>query len=230
MNSSTDPRFRTRVLRVAEGNVTTTLPDELDLSTYAAAGSQSIVSPEMVGSAIESGYRDGWDQGFNEARTAVEQAADDERDAWLQEQGRRLGSALDALASAVVEFQIRRTLDLTNLEDRVATAAFDLAAALLGRELELTRSPGRDAVARALALAPPNESLVVRLNPADVETLGSIEDLLPGRRYQVISDPSIESGGCLLDAKDCQVDARLTTAIARARQAMLDEPGVGDGR
>lgn len=230
MNSSTDPRFRTRVLRVAEGNVTTTLPDELDLSTYAAAGSQSIVSPEMVGSAIESGYRDGWDQGFNDARTAVEQAADDERDAWLQEQGRRLGSALDALASAVVEFQIRRTLDLTNLEDRVATAAFDLAAALLGRELELTRSPGRDAVARALALAPPNESLVVRLNPADVETLGSIEDLLPGRRYQVISDPSIESGGCLLDAKDCQVDARLTTAIARARQVMLNEPGVGDGR
>ncbi|MGC1513864.1 MAG: FliH/SctL family protein [Acidimicrobiales bacterium] len=230
MNSSTDPRFRTRVLRVAEGNVTTTLPDELDLSTYAAAGSQSIVSPEMVGNAIESGYRDGWDEGFNQARTAVEQAAAAERDAWLQEQGRRLGSALDALASAVVEFQIRRTLDLTNLEDHVATAAFDLAAALLGRELELTRSPGRDAVARALALAPPNESLVVRLNPADVETLGSIEDLLPGRRYQVLSDPSVESGGCLLDAKDSQVDARLTTAMARARQAMLDEPGVGDGR
>ncbi len=230
MNSSTDPRSRTRVLRAADGNVTTTRPDELDLSTYVIAGSQSIVSPEMIGSAIESGYRDGWDQGFNEARTAVEQAADDERDAWLQEQGRRLGSALDALASAVVEFQIRRTLDLTNLEGRVATAAFDLAAALLGRELELTRSPGRDAVARALALAPPNESLVVRLNPADVETLGSIEDLLPGRRYKVLSDPSIESGGCLLDAKDCQVDARLTTAIARARQAMLDEPGVGDGR
>ncbi|MBI3257622.1 MAG: hypothetical protein HYZ59_07545 [Actinobacteria bacterium] len=228
MNSSTDPRSRTRVLRAAEGHIATTRPDELDLSSYVIAGSQSVVSPEMVGSAIESGYRDGWDRGFNEARAAVEQAAGAERDAWQQEQTRRLASALDALASAVVEFQLRRTLDLTDLEATVATAAFDLAAALLGRELELSRSPGRDAVARALALAPPDESLVVRLNPGDVETLGSIEDLLPGRRFTVLCDPSVESGGCLLDAKDCQVDARLTTAIARARQAMLDEPGVGD--
>ncbi len=230
MNSSTDPRSRTRVLRAAEGHIATTRPDELDLSSYVIAGSQSVVSPEMVGSAIESGYRDGWDQGFNEARVSVEQASAAERAAWQQEQTRRLSSALDALASAVVELQLRQAIELTNLEDTVAAAAFDLAGALLGRELELSRSPGRDAVARALALAPSGESLVVRLNPADVETLGSIDDLLAGRQYTVLPDPSVESGGCLLDAKDCRVDARLATAIARARQVMLNEPGEGDHR
>lgn len=231
MNSSTDPRARTRVLREFDHNVTITHPDDLDLSNHLSVGSQSIVSRETVQNAIDSGYREGWNQGFDEARAAVDQAFDAERQTWRNEQERRLTSALTALSIAASEFQRRRAFELTVLEDAVAAAAFDLACALLGRELELTASPGRDAVARALSLAPAAENLALRLNPADMETLGDIEDLLIGRQCTLVPDPSIESGGCLLDAKDCHVDARLSTAVARARQAMIvarEEPTTDD--
>ncbi len=224
MNSSTDPRSRTRVLRESDRNVTITHPNDLDLSNHLSVGSQSVISPETVQSAIDSGYQEGWSRGYDEARTAVEQAANAEREAWRVEQEGRLTSALTAVGTAASEIRHRRALELTSLEDAIASAAFDLACALLGRELELARSPGRDAVARALSLAPATERFALHLNPADIETLGDLEDLLAGRQCVLVPDPSVESGGCLLEAKDCQVDARLSTAVGRARQAMFVAP------
>lgn len=224
MNSSIDPRTKTKILRGVHSDVTITQPVELDLSSFLSAGSSGTVTPEMMESALETGYRDGWEQGLNEARASVEQAHAVERAAWQQDQARRLSLALDALAEAREGFQHRQAFELPTIEDSVAAGAIELATVLLGRELVLSSSPGRDAIARALAIAPAGDGIVIRLHASDVETLGCIDDLLLGRQVTVIADPSIEPGGCLLDAKDCQVDARLSTAIERVRQTML-----GDG-
>ncbi len=223
MNSSIDPRNQTKILRDIDSDVTITQPSELDLSSFISVGNHGIVTPEMMESAIETGYRDGWEQGFREAREKAEQALIAEREAWRLDQTTRLSSALDALATATEGFRLRQVFELPTLEDSVANAAIELATALLGRELELSGSPGRDAIARALALAPAGENVVLRLNASDVETLGCIDDLLLGRSFTVIADPSISTGDCLLDAKDCQVDARLITGIERVRQTMLGD-------
>ena len=47
-----------------------------------------------------------------------------------------------------------RRWNCTGLEDALARAAVDLAAAVVGRELQLSASPGADALARALAPGP----------------------------------------------------------------------------
>lgn len=221
MSSSTNTNVRTTILREVDSNISVAQPEDLDLSDYIIAGNQTVLSPETMERARESGYQKGWDQGFNEASRAVREAFALEQEEWQQEQTRRLRSALNALASAVVELQGRQGLEISHLENHLAATAFTIAEALLGRELDLAESPGRDAITRAIALAPTEGALIVRCNPGDVETLGNLDDLLAGHSYSIVADPTVESGSCLLDAKDCQVDARLSTAAQRVAEALL---------
>lgn len=223
MNSSINPMSKTRVLRETDSDVTVTLPDELDLSNFMTSGSERAVTPEMLESALESGYREGWDRGYSDAFNEAENAHALERAERQQQQQAQLASVLNALETAIDGFKNRQAIELNSLQDATVDVALKLAAALLGRELELAQSPGRDALARAMRLAPVGESLVVRLNPSDVETLGSVDDLLVGREFKMLADPSIESGDCLLDAKDCQIDARIEPAIERVRMALLGD-------
>lgn len=222
MNSSTSPLHRSKVLRGPDSEVVLIAsPEELDLSDYATAGSETAITPEMAEHAKESGYKEGWAQGFEEAKRAADETFAIERRLWQEEQTRRLGSTLDALASAVVELQNRQALEIHNLEDHVADTAFALATALIGRELQLSESPGRDAVSRALALTPSDAALVIRCNPNDVETMEPLDDLLAGRQFRIVADSEVETGGCLIDTAECQVDALLSTATARMAEALF---------
>jgi len=40
------------------------------------------------------------------------------------------------------------------------------------------------------------------------------------RRIEVVADPSVEPGGCLLDTPTGRVDALLSTALARAAEVL----------
>src|SRR5581483_425732 len=78
---------------------------------------------------------------------------------------------IDRAAAAAEERRGRQALELTGLEDALARTAVDLAAAIVGRELAVSASPGADALARALALVPAGCVAVARLHPTDVATL-----------------------------------------------------------
>ena len=95
-------------------------------------------------------------------------------------------------------------------------AVRETGEAVLDRELALAKNPGRDAVTRALALAP-NGDAVVRLNPADVKTLGSVSF---GRELSVVADPSVEPAGAVVEVGACRIDAQIGTALERVRDAL----------
>src|SRR2546421_609071 len=64
-----------------------------------------------------------------------------------------LRHAMGALAAAVHALDARQVTALEDIQDQVVAAAFELATALVGRELELSQNPGADALVRAMALA-----------------------------------------------------------------------------
>jgi flagellar assembly protein FliH len=102
-----------------------------------------------------------------------------------------------------------------------AGAAFTLAEAVVGRELALAVNPGRDAVARALALSPDGVELTLRLNPDDAAVLDA--DSLPaGRAVTVIADATLAAGDCVADAGWSHIDARIGTALDRVRAVLED--------
>src|SRR5205807_804560 len=142
-----------------------------------------------------TGYRDGFDAGRDEGyRTGMAAAqaelavAEQERDAIVQQ-------ALAALQDAMTQLRAAQQSTLNNLEDELADGAFAVAEAVLDRELAVAKNPGRDAVARALALATTGDA-VVRLHPADVKTLGT---LTFGRELTVVADPNVEPAGAVVE-------------------------------
>src|SRR5580704_11932216 len=62
--------------------------------------------------------------------------------------------AVAALANAAQVMRSGAATDLSEAEDALVAGAFELAAAVLDRELEVAANPGADALRRALALAP----------------------------------------------------------------------------
>lgn len=177
-------------------------------------GTSDGVLAELAGRAEAEGYEAGYDSGRAAGFDAGVAA------------GRALvGDRVDAVLNALTVETERALADSRvaagSLGSAVVDAAMALARAVLGRELAVAASPGRDALVRALTEAPGEGRLVARLHPTDAELL-DLDGVPSGQnlRIEVVADPSIEPGGCLLDTPTGRVDALLSTALARAAEVL----------
>ena len=237
MSSSYDPWTRSKVLR---GHAAAARPAFLDtelgsaptltLISTAEEPIEPIVEPdEAVDEAYAAGYELGYVEGYNEGKAVGyadgyqagnEKAAAAALDAAM-ERDARLRAALDALTTAASECNTRQAASIADMEQTIVDAVFDLAQTLLGRELSHTRTPGRDALARALSMVRDHGNVVAHLHPDDIDTVGDLAELAPGRVITIVPDASVEPAGCILEAGAMKVDAQLGTAIERAKRALL---------
>jgi flagellar assembly protein FliH len=187
------------------------VPEEQEDEAYAAGYENGYVEGYNEGKAV--GYADGYQSGNADAASAALRAAE-ERDTLLR-------NALAALTGAAAACNERQAVALTDIERQVVDAIFDLTETLLGRELSHTRTPGRDALTRALNMVRDHGNVVARFNPDDIESLGDLAELLPGRTITVVADPNVEPAGCIVEAGAMKVDAQLGPAIERAKRALL---------
>ena len=217
MSSSTDTTIPgSRIVRHAASTTTPVLQD-LDALSPAA---RRVVDPDALAEAIARGYQDGLAEGRAEGLAAGRAAALEDAARQQAEHATRVEQAIEALRVAVDEAGRRHDEAITGLEGALVAGAFELAEALLGRELELATSPGRDAISRALRLAEGTGPVGAHLHPDDIATLGELTSLAPGRELTVIADPGVERGGCVLQVGDGRVDARLGAALGRVREVL----------
>jgi flagellar assembly protein FliH len=139
---------------------------------------------------------------------AESEAAERQRDA-------HLSRAVELLLTAAHACRTAEQVALAEVEDTVVELALSIARTVVGRELAASADPGADALARALALAPDDCPVTVRLHPDDVQTLGDLSVLAPGRQLVVVADHGVERGGCVAEAAGRQVDAQVGPALAR---------------
>jgi flagellar assembly protein FliH len=214
MSSSSDVRRRAAsVIRKGDAAGVSLAPIDTDLRM--ASSVMASIDPSRIEVAREEGFQqgiaegrvEGFEQGLVEGRAAAAAEAAEGR--------RKLAAALTALREGAAQLSDLQVLELTAVEDQIVDAALALAEGVLGRELQLAYAPGREALARALALAPAGVGAVAHLHPDDAATLtGALDDL--GREVAIVADPGVERGGCVLEAGDACIDAQLTTALARA--------------
>ena len=204
--------------------------DGLRVASFGVDLRRAVPAAEPVAAdetARAAGYAHGWAQGRRDAALAQaqEQAAQRERDrvadADRQVALQRALQGIDAAAAA-----LHRDLApaVAALEEVLLDAGYELAEALLGREL-CTGTPGRDAVARAMALVPADGPVTVRLHPADLATLSgtdesTVEHRVLGRLVTLVADPALGTGDAVARCASSTVDARLAGALARVRQAL----------
>src|SRR5919198_3306003 len=202
------------------------LPARFEVDLRAAARMPEALLTEARAAAQSVGYAAGWAEGQRAVRDVAHAAAaraeaEVRRAAADREAG--LNRGLGALAAAATALERRVAPTLAELEDAMLRGALALTEALLGHELAVTRTPGADAVRRALALAPARRPVLVRLHPDDLTTL-SVSDgdqyEVDGRVVTLLADQALQPGDAVAECDATTVDARLAAAVDRVREAL----------
>ena len=231
MSSSPD-RTATGVLRGAAAEHAVNASFDTNLGRAGSRGprvpaddAELVVAKEAAKAA---GFAAGWAEGRHAAKAEAEVArriADEETQRFNQARQVGLQRALQTVASAANSLEQRTAPTAVEIENELVSAAFVLAEAVLGRELALADSPGRDAVARALELVPVGRPVLVRVNPADYTTLTAEADhegplVIDGRTVTLEPDASLASGDAIAESDATVVDARLSAALLRVGEAL----------
>jgi flagellar assembly protein FliH len=181
----------------------------------------SLLPAALLESAVDRGHAAGYEAGYAEGRRAAEEAAElAERDG-----AARIDQAASALTQSAQAARLAYEERSAQLESAVPRFAFELLEVLFGRESVLAVDPGRDAVARALALDESTLPVVARLSPGDAAAIGDLAELTPCRPVTVVADPSVEPGGALVEVGSTTIDSQLSRALDRVREVMIGDSG-----
>ena len=131
-----------------------------------------------------------------------------------------LVSAAEALRRAAEQLADADRLSVADVEHQIVHLALDLAATIVGREVQLAGS-AVDAVRAAAGFVPERQAILVRVNPADAgEVSRHLPELALPVGSEVVADPAIGRGQCVLDAGMCRVDHQVSGALDRMRAAV----------
>jgi flagellar assembly protein FliH len=166
-----------------------------------------------AGESQDSAHAAGYESGYADGRREAEKEARDAERAVLARVERAVAALRHATDGARAAFEERAA----ELETVVPRFAFELLEALFGRESELSIDPGRDAIARALALDETSLPIVARLAPDDAAIVGELADLALSRSLTVVADPAVEPGGALVEIGSTTIDSQLSPALERVR-------------
>lgn len=182
--------------------------------------------------AADAARARGFAAGYSDGR----RTAAAEQDAWSADARRQRAAEAEEAAErrAVLERALRTAADelreatvpvLADVEATLVGAAFELAEAVVGAVLADRLAAARAAVARLFAEAPAGELTMIRLNPADLALLaaagpggGAGDAPLDG--ITTVPDPSLAPGDAIGGLPTGWLDARIRTALDRAREAL----------
>jgi flagellar assembly protein FliH len=202
-----------RVLRGEAGRRATTETFGLHLPAVDRQPSSPAVDP--FASARASGFQEGFAAGLADAAAGDEAAV-----------SARIARLSDALIEAAATARTLRAEAVARAETEAVELAFELAEALLGREVSLRPTLTLEAVTRAVNLVPQGEDLVIRLHPGDVITPEELQALVADASVKIVHDPDVEPSGCVVEAGPCRIDAQVGPALERAR-ALIDSVAQG---
>jgi flagellar assembly protein FliH len=161
-----------------------------------------------------------------EARQAAEQSVQERVEQLANELvSQRLQTLRPALEQAVRAIEKARGDWTAEWEAQ----AVHLAVAIAGRVIrrEIGREPQIQAsyVREALELAAGSQQVRVRIHPDDHQALGSLagqwfEQALARASAELVADPSVSQGGCVVETEHGQIDQQIETQLARIEQEL----------
>jgi flagellar assembly protein FliH len=177
--------------------------------------------------AHATGFSAGFAAGSREAAKVARVEAEAVRQRTIEAEATRAAEhaqAMQALAAAVQAVRATEVPVLEEAEQRLHTAALELATAVLGVELADAETSAKAALARIASTGAPTE-LVVRMSPRDADAVG-----VPPTGMTIVADPSLPHGDALAEHPFGAVDACLSNALARAKDVLdgLAHPITGD--
>lgn len=205
------------------------------MSTEAApreASARPVVYPTLNPSGEAEGFTRGHAAGYAaglrraDAELAARLAELDAEHAEAVEHGRaQVRAAVVLLEGAAFALAERTAPVLEEADAQLAAAAIALAEAVIGHELSDAPTGARAALARALSGRDADAVVAVRLNPADLALLEAGAGHDAGlARVALVPDPALGRGDAVSVYPDGELDARIASALARARAALAGGP------
>jgi type III secretion protein L len=145
---------------------------------------------------LEAARKEGYDQGFQLWHAAVEEA------------------------NAV------RDRRLADSEPELIRLAVRIAEKIIGEELRLNPQATVSIARQCLQWLRRERSVMLRVSPAEMdllrERINSLHEIGgPQRSIEVIADPAISPGGCIVESEYGVIDARLETQIRSMEEILL---------
>ncbi len=178
----------------------------------------------LLATASEEGRRAGFEEGLKQGRIEGRQAA---LDADAEEISRLVGVWEEAAA----RFEAQRDRLMGELRTDVLRLALAISERVVKRIVEIDEGLAAREVEAALSLVAANSRAVVAVHPDD---RANVEGVVGGilRRFgraghvEVVEDPVVTRGGCVIRSARGSVDARVETQLQRIAQAVLGESGI----
>ena len=148
-------------------------------------------------------------------------ALDAEHRAALLHDAARTDRAIVVLTAAALALDSRLLPVVSDAQDAIAASALDRAETIIGAELANSERSAKAALARVLAAVDPATITTIRLNPLDLSVLD--ENVRAASAVSFTADASVARGDAIADLPLGYLDARITTAVARARAAILGD-------
>jgi type III secretion protein L len=134
-------------------------------------------------------------------------------------------AALLEWTNLLLEARELRDNALAGIEQDVLRLSVKIAEKIIGNEIKADPQTLAEIVAKALRNVRRNELVTIRVNPADASTVeGHREKLDPAGRarfLEVVADPRVTKGGCLIETESGAVDAQLETQLRVLERALL---------
>ena len=174
----------------------------------------------------KAGYEEGHSQGYadGETQAMIDYTEKIQREAEIQ-LGTKLETLLPALNTMIERLDLAKQSFLQHWERSAVKVATVIAAKAIDQQLqEMIDVPIR-LLREALELSTGSASLRIRLNDEDYETLRPQIDILLQEvtrsvHTEVVGDPSISPGGCILETAQGKIDNRIESRLARIEEEL----------
>ncbi|MCU1424396.1 MAG: hypothetical protein JWM51_687 [Microbacteriaceae bacterium] len=134
----------------------------------------------------------------------------------------RLDRAVALLSAAANALEARTVPVLEEAQAAIAEGAVQLAEAVVGSALGDAGTAARSALERALTSVDVGTLSCVRMNPADLDLIG--QSTLDATGVTFVRDATLAPGDAISELPDGYLDARIGTALDRAREALTEGP------
>lgn len=142
---------------------------------------------------------------------------------------RSIADAMAAACALVDELEAERERRPEAAAEDVSIVALEVAARLVRAELEVNPERVLDVVKGSIRRASQRDSLLARVHPDDLAIVReAVPDLMSQvggvDRLDVIEEPRVARGSCVLETPAGDVDATFPTQLERLLGALLDPP------
>jgi flagellar assembly protein FliH len=140
----------------------------------------------------------------------------------------QLETALPALRAAAESLQAERDQWLVRWEQTAVRLGIAIAEKLLQRQLLARPEFATAMISDALRLAAGQPKLAVYLHPDDLSAWGDrasqiVQSLTACADTTLVPDPSAMRGGCRIETRHGEIDARVETMLYRISEELLEE-------